>query len=107
MADVLLFLSYNEKNPTNIAKAIIDCFIANVCRFNIDTIAVDGMDIVFNSINSDYSEDEYFIELSKCCKENKFNLLYTKCIDKNENESSYHKIPTVFERFSDIITVLK
>ena len=64
-------------------------------------------DIVSHSINSDYSEDEYFRELSKCCKENKFNLLYTKGIDKNENDSSYHKIPTIFERFSDIITVLK
>ena len=107
MADVLTFLSDNEKNPTNIAKSIVNCFVANVGRFNIDTIAVDGMDTVFYSINSDYSENEYFRELSKCCKENKFNLLYTKGIDKNENDSSYHKIPTVFERFSDIITVLK
>lgn len=107
IADVLTFLSDNEKNPTNIAKAIVDCFVANVGKFNIDTIAVDGMDIVIPSINSDYSEDEYFRELSKCCKENKFNLLYTKGIDKRENDSSYHKIPTIFERFSDIVTVIK
>lgn len=107
LSDVLPFLSDNEKNPTNIAKAIVNCFVANVGRFNINTVAVDEMDIVFHSINSDYSEDEYFREISKCCKENKFNLLYTKGIDKNENESSYHKIPTVFERFSDIITILK
>lgn len=107
IADVLTFLSDNEKNPTNIAKAIVNCFIANVGRFNIDTIAVDEMDIFATLINSDYSEDEYFRELSKCCKENKFNLLYTKGIDKIENDSSYHKIPIIFERFSDIITVLK
>ena len=107
MADVLPFLSDNEKNPTNIAKAIVNCFIANVGRFNIDTIAVDDMSTVFHFINSDYSEDEYFRELSKCCKENKFNLLYTKGIDKTGNDSSYHKIPTIFERFSDVITVLK
>lgn len=107
IADVLTFLSNNEKNPTNTAKAIVNCFIAKVGRFNIDTIAVDGMDIVIPSINSDYSEDEYFRELSKCCKENKFNLLYTKSINKEENDSSCHKIPTIFERFSDIITVLK
>ena len=107
IADVLPFLSYNEKNPTNIAKAIVNCFVANIGRFNIDTVAIDEMDTVFHSINSDYSEDEYFRELSKCCKENKFNLLYTKGIDKTENASSYNKIPTIFERFSDIITVLK
>ena len=107
IASVLAFLPDKEKNPINIAKAIVDCFVANVGRFNIDTIAVDGMDIVIPSINSDYSEDEYFRELSKCCKNNKFNLLYTKGISKIENDSSYHKIPTVFERFSDIITVLK
>ena len=82
IADVFTFLSDNEKNPTNIAKAIVNCFIANVGRFNIDTIAVDEMDIFATLINSEYSEDEYFRELSKCCKENKFNLLYTKGIDK-------------------------
>ena len=107
IADILTFLSDNEKNPTNIAKAIVDCFIANVGRFNIDTIAVDGIDLVIYPINSDYSEDEYFRELSKCCKENKLNLLYTKGINKRENDSSYHKIPTIFERFSDIVTVIK
>ena len=107
IADILTFIPDKEKNPTNIAKAIVDCFVANVGRFNIDTIVVDGMDIVIPSINSDYSEDEYFRELSKCCKNNKFNLLYTKGISKIENDSSYHKIPTVFERFSDIITVIK
>lgn len=107
ISDVLTFLSDNEKNPTNIAKAIVDCFVANVGRFNIDTIAVDGIDLVIHPINSDYSEDEYFRELSKCCKENKFNLLYTKGINKRENDSSYHKIPTIFERFSDIATVIK
>ena len=107
IADVLNFLSDNEKNPTNIAKAIVDCFVANVGRFNIDTVAVDGMDIVIPSINSDYSEDEYFRELSKCCKENKLNLLYTKGINKRENDSSYHIIPIIFERFSDIVTVIK
>ena len=93
IADVLMFLSDNEKNPTSIAKAIVNCFIANVGRFNIDTIVVDGMDIVIPSINSDYSEDEYFRELSKCCKKNKLSLLYTKGIDKRENDSPYHKIP--------------
>lgn len=107
IADTLAFLSDIEKNPTNIALAIVNCAIANLGRFNLDTIAVDGMDMVIPSISSDYSEDEYFRELSKCCKENKFNLLYTKGIDKRENDSSYHKIPTVFERFSDVITVLK
>ena len=105
LSDILPFLSDNEKNPTNIAKAIVNCFVSNVCRSNLYTIAVDEADL--HSINSDYSEDEYFRELSKCCKENKFNLLYTKGIDKKENDSSYHKIPTIFERFSDIITVLK
>lgn len=104
IADILSFLSDNEKNPTNIAKAIVNCSIANVGRFNIDTIAVDEIDT--NLLNSDYSEDEYFRELSKCCKENKFNLLYTNGIEV-ENNSPYHKIPTIFERFSDIITILK
>ena len=105
LSDILPFLSDNEKNPTNIAKAIVNCFAANVCRSNLDTVAVDEADL--HSINSDYSEDEYFRELSKYCKENKFNLLYTKGIDKKENDSSYHKFPTIFERFSDIVTVLK
>lgn len=107
ISDTLAFLSDIEKNPTNIALAIVNCAIANLGRFNLDTIAVDGIDAYIPSINSDYSEDEYFRELSKCCKENKFNLLYTKGVDKRENDSSYPKIPTIFERFSDIITVLK
>lgn len=107
IADILTFLSDIEKNPTTIALAIVNCAIANLGRFNLDTIAVDWMDTFISSINSDYSEDEYFRELSKCCKENKINLLYTKGVDKRENDSSYPKIPTIFERFSDIITVLK
>ena len=88
----------------SITKALLNDCIDKVGRSKLKIIAVDGVDLT--SINNDYVEEEYFRELSIRCKENQINLLFTKGVD-GEKEVSYHKLPFIYEKFSDIITVIK
>lgn len=88
----------------SITKALLNACIGKVGRNKLKIIAVDGVDLTH--INNDYVEEEYFRELSRRCKENNINLLYTKGVD-GEKEVSYHKLPFIYEKFSDIITIIK
>ncbi len=93
----------DNNTPELFAKYLVQYYISREGRLYADTIIVDGY--TFSTINADYSEEEYFRELTKACKENKINLIYTKgTISK---DGVYSSLPPIFERFSDIITVLK
>lgn len=93
----------DNNTPELFAKYLVQYYISREGRLYVDTIIVDGY--TFSTINADYSEEEYFRELTKACKENKINLIYTKgTISK---DGVYSSLPPIFERFSDIITVLK
>ncbi len=91
-------------DPKELAKHIVNYCCSLVCRSNTITIAIDGFE-QFN-LNQDYSPHEYFRELVKECINNSINLLYTLSVDSDKKES-YHKLPEIYERFSDIITYLK
>lgn len=98
-------LKITEENntPELFAKYIIQYYISLVGRLNVDTIIVDGYQFLL--VNKDYSEDEFFRELSKKCKVSKINLIYTKGYSSKENV--YSSLPYIFERFSDMITIMK
>ena len=93
----------DNNTPELFAKYLVQYYISREGRLYVDTIIVDGYP--FSIINADYSEEEYFRELTKACKENKINLIYTK--GTSSKEGVYSSLPPIFERFSDIITVLK
>ena len=94
----------NSKSPEKIAKCIINFYTSHIGRANINTIAIDGLEQFI--LNRDYSKEEFFRELAKECRTNDINFLYTLGADSDKNEV-YHKLPEIYERFSDIITVLK
>ncbi len=93
----------DNNTPELFAKYLVQYYISREGRLYADTIIVD--DYPFSTINADYSEEEYFRELTKACKENKINLIYTK--GTSSKDGVYSSLPPIFERFSDIITVLK
>lgn len=93
----------DNNTPELFAKYLVQYYISREGRLYADTIIVDGY--TFSTINADYSEEEYFRELTKACKENKINLIYTK--GTVSKDGVYSSLPPIFERFSDIITVLK
>ena len=93
----------DNNTPELFAKYLVQYYISKEGRSYADTLIVDGYP--FSTINADYSEEEYFRELTKACKENKINLIYTK--GTSSKEGVYSSLPPIFERFSDIITVLK
>ena len=93
----------DNNTPELFAKYLVQYYISREGRMYADTLIVD--DYPFSTINADYSEEEYFRELTKACKENKINLIYTK--GTASKEGVYSSLPPIFERFSDIITVLK
>lgn len=93
----------NNNTPEMFAKYIVQSYISKDGQLNVDTLIVDDYPLV--TINKDYAEYEYFRELSKQCKENNINLIYTKGTASKENV--YSSLSEIFERFSDIITVIK
>lgn len=93
----------DNNTPEMFAKYIVQYCVSMTEQLNVYTIIVD--DYPFVTINEDYAEYEYFRELSKQCKENNINLIYTKGTASKEN--IYSSLPPIFERFSDIITVVK
>lgn len=93
----------DNNTPELFAKYLVQYYISRAGRMYADTLIVD--DYPFSTINADYSEEEYFRELTKACKENKINLIYTK--GTASKDGVYSSLPPIFERFSDIITVLK
>ena len=94
----------SKVDPQNLAKCIVNFCYSIVGRNNTRTIAIDDFEQF--KLNSDYTTSEYFRELVKECRTNDINFLYTLGVDSDKKES-YHKLPEIYERFSDIITVLK
>ena len=90
--------------PKELAKEVINFCYSIADRNKTTTIAIDGFEQF--KLNKDYSQHEYFRELVKECRNNDINILYTLSSDSDKKES-YHKLPEIYERFSDIITVLK
>jgi len=80
--------------------------LMKACEFpaSITTIVLD--DINKFLIHGDYDPQEYFREFSRVCRENNIDFICTLGADSDKNEV-YHKLPEIYERFSDIITVLK
>ena len=92
----------SKVDPKDLAEYIVNFCYSVVGKDNTRTIAIDGFE-QFN-LNPDYTTLEYFRELVKECRTNDINLLYIFNSDKKEY---YYKLPEIYERFSDIITVLK
>ena len=90
--------------PKDLAEYIVSFYYSVVGKDNTRTIAIDGFEQF--ELNPDYTTSEYFRELAKECRINDIKFLYTLCADSDKNEV-YHKLPEIYERFSDIITVLK
>ena len=90
--------------PQNLAEYIVNFCYSVVGKDNTRTIAIDGFEQF--ELNQDYTIVEYFRELVKECRTNDINFLYTLGVDSDEKEF-HHRLPEVYERFSDIITVLK
>jgi hypothetical protein len=102
--DVSIFS--NKVDPKNLAEYIVNFYYSVAGNDITRTIAIDGLEQF--ELNPDYTVPEYFRELAKECKSNDINFLYVlrpSTLDKNE--TAYYKLPEIYERFSDIITVLK
>lgn len=96
----------NKVDPKNLAEYIVNFYYSVAGKDSTRTIAIDGLDQF--EFNPDYTVPEYFRELAKECKANDINFLYVlrpSTIDKNE--MMYYRLPEIYERFSDTITVLK
>ena len=92
----------SKVDPKDLAEYIVNFCYSVVGKDNTRTIAIDGFE-QFN-LNPDYTTVEYFREMVKKCRTNDINLLYILNSDKKE---SYHNLSEIYERFSDIITILK
>ncbi len=90
--------------PKDFAEYIVNFYCSLAGKDNIRTIAIDGLEQF--KLNPDYTTSEYFRELAKKCRTKDINFLYTLGVGSDKKES-YHKLPGIYERFSDIITVLK
>jgi len=94
----------SKSAPKDLAEYIVNFCYSVVGKDNTRTIAIDGFEQF--ELNPDYTTSEYFRELAKECRTNDINFLYTLGVDSDKKES-YHRLPEIYERFSDIITVLK
>ena len=97
-------LSIVDGNPEDVAKQIVQYYISRVGRCNVNTLAIDEVPFHLLFGNGEYSEEEYFRELSKMCKGNNINFVTTKSIS---GYKIYWELPRIYEKFSDIITVIK
>ena len=95
----------NEVEPKCLAEYIINYCNLVSCKDNIRTIAIDGFEQF--KLNKDYTTFEYFRELSKACRIHGINFMYVLRFNTDDKKETYHKLPEIYERFSDIITVLK
>ena len=93
-----------ESSPKELAEYIVNFFYSVADKDSTRTVAIDGLE--YFTLNSDYTTVEYFRELAKECRVNGINFLYTLGFDSDEEEFN-HKLPKIYERFSDIITILK
>lgn len=104
LKDVSSFFS--KIDPKNLAEYIVNFCYSVVGKDNIRTIAIDGFGQF--ELNPDYTTSEYFRELAKECRTNNINFLYVLRPNmQDKNEVVYYELPEIYERFSDIITVLK
>lgn len=99
--------SFSSKvDPEDLAEYIVNFYYSVVGKDNTRTIAIDGFEQF--ELNPDYTTSEYFRELAKECRTNNINFLYVLCSNtQDKDETVYYKLPEIYERFSDIITVLK
>lgn len=96
----------NKVDPKNLAEYIVNFYYSVAGKDSTRTLAIDGLDQF--KLNPDYTITEYFRELAKVCKANDINFLYVlRPCTLDKNETMYYKLPEIYERFSDIITVLK
>ena len=80
-------------------------YLLKACELGpITTIVLDDMNNFL--IHGDYDHQEYFREFSRVCRENNIDFICTLGVNSDKNEV-YHKLPEIYARFSDIITVLK
>ena len=81
-------------------------YLIKTCEFPASntTIVLDDMNRFL--IHGDYDHQEYFREFSRVCREKNIDFICTLGVDSDKNEV-YHKLPEIYARFSDIITVLK
>ena len=93
-----------ESSPKELAEYIVNFYYSVADKDSTRTVAIDGLE--YFTLNSDYTTVEYFRELAKECRVNGINFLYTLGFDSDEEEFN-HKLPKIYERFSDIITILK
>ena len=97
--------SFSSKaKPEDLAEYIVNFYYSVAGKDNTRTIAIDGFEQF--KLNQDYTTSEYFRELARECRANDINFIYTLGVDSDKKES-YHKLPEIYERFSDVITVLK
>ena len=95
----------NNVDPESLAKHIVNFCCSLVGKDNTRTIAIDGFEQF--KLNPDYTMSEYFRELTKECRVHNINFLYVLCSNTNDKKETYHNLPEIYERFSDVITVLK
>lgn len=96
----------NKIDPNTLAGYIVNFYYSVAGKDSTRTIAIDSLDQF--ELNPDYTIPEYFRELAKACKTNDINFLYVlRSCPLDKNETAYYKLPEIYERFSDIITVLK
>lgn len=93
-----------ESSPKELAEYIVNFYYSVADKDSTRTVAIDGLE--YFTLNPDYATVEYFRELTKECNINGINFLYTLGIDSDDKEF-HHRLPEIYERFSDIITVLK
>ena len=95
----------NKIDPESLAKHIVNFCYSLVGKDNTRTIAIDGFEQF--KLNPDYTMSEYFRELTKECRVHNINFLYVLCSNTNDKKVTYHNLPEIYERFSDVITYLK
>lgn len=95
----------NKIDLESLAKHIVNFCYSLVGKDNTRTIAIDGFEQF--KLNPDYTMSEYFRELTKECRVHNINFLYVLCSNTNDKKVTYHNLPEIYERFSDIITYLK
>lgn len=93
-----------ESSPRELAEYIVNFYYSVAGKDSTRTLAIDGLEQF--TLNSDYTTVEYFRELAKECRAKDINFLYTLGVD-SDSKDFHHKLPEIYERFSDIITILK
>ena len=95
----------NKVDPESLSKHIVNFCHSLVDKNNTRTIAIAGFEKF--KLNPDYAMSEYCRELAKECRVHNINFLYVLRSKTDDKKETYRKLPEIYERLSDIITVLK